>query len=407
MRDPGLLPRDLVGIALAYRPRSERGEVGARVGLGEDRGGEDLRRGDPGQVLLLLLVGAGAQDQLGGDLRAGAERADADVAARQLLGDHAHGLLAEAEPAVGLGDGEGEHAELPQLGQDLGRNIAVGEVPLVRVGHHLGEREAAHLVAHGIERLVEAGVAEGGGLRLGGDVLGQGRLAGLCAAVRHQVRHGILEAAHLGARHAQRDCAHRLALAHGDAAGDLSQVLAEGAAQEPPLRAAEAAGGRQPLRPPQHLPQRLHVGGKPRQPMPRRLLGIEPARPVDARPHRRAGMVQQALRIRDGLGVAGRHAAFSVRVGLGHGGHRVSSAPREAWVAGSSDSAAALLHRSIAPPAGPAMPDQLRRGTILTSVSVPSSSSLLSVAVADASAPSWVSPWIPRGSTAGSAAGAA
>ena len=52
------------------------------------------------------------QDQLAGDLGARAERADADVAARQLLGDDAHGLLAEAQPAELLRQRQAEHAEL-------------------------------------------------------------------------------------------------------------------------------------------------------------------------------------------------------------------------------------------------------------------------------------------------------
>jgi hypothetical protein len=76
--------------------------------------------------LPLLLFGAAAQDQLGGDLRARAERADADVAARQLLGDHAHRFLAEPHAAVILGDGQAEHAELRHLRDDVEEQVESG-----------------------------------------------------------------------------------------------------------------------------------------------------------------------------------------------------------------------------------------------------------------------------------------
>ena len=55
------------------------------------------------QPFALLLLGAAAEDQLGRDLGAGAERSDADIAARQLLGDDAHRFLAEPEAAYSSG----------------------------------------------------------------------------------------------------------------------------------------------------------------------------------------------------------------------------------------------------------------------------------------------------------------
>ena len=58
--------------------------------------GHDLARGDLGQPVGLLRVGAAEADQLARDLVAGAERAHADIAAAQLLGDDAHRLLGEA-----------------------------------------------------------------------------------------------------------------------------------------------------------------------------------------------------------------------------------------------------------------------------------------------------------------------
>ena len=133
MRDPGLVAVDLVDVAGAHRARLQRGEIGAGVRLGEHRRRQHLAGGDLRQPLALLLFGAAAEDQLGGDLRAGAERADADIAARQLLGDHAHRFLAEPHAAELLGDGEAEHAELRHLRDDLERDVAVGAVPALRV----------------------------------------------------------------------------------------------------------------------------------------------------------------------------------------------------------------------------------------------------------------------------------
>ena len=166
MGDPGLVAADLVDVALLDRPRLERGEIGAGVRLGEHGGRQHLAGGDLRQPLLLLFVGAAAEDQLGGDLRARAERADADIAARQLLGDHAHGLLAEPHAAVFLRDRQAEHAEIGHVRHDLDRDVAVGQVPLVRMRHHFALGELAHLVAHRFERLVEPAVADGRAMML-------------------------------------------------------------------------------------------------------------------------------------------------------------------------------------------------------------------------------------------------
>ena len=87
--------------------------------------GRTSARGDPRQPVRLLLLGAAAEDQFARDLRAGAERADADIAAREFLGDDAHRGLAEAGAAVLLGDGQAEHAERAHLLDDLDRDQLV------------------------------------------------------------------------------------------------------------------------------------------------------------------------------------------------------------------------------------------------------------------------------------------
>ena len=95
--DPGLVAGDAVAVAVAHRAGAQAAEVRAGVGLGEHGGRQDLAGRELRQPLLLLRLGAAEADQLGRDLRAGAERAHADIAARQLLGHHAHRELAEAE----------------------------------------------------------------------------------------------------------------------------------------------------------------------------------------------------------------------------------------------------------------------------------------------------------------------
>ena len=67
-----------------------------------------------GRYFLFLRLGAADEDQFGGDLGARAERADADIAARQFLRHDAHRDLAEPHPAIGLGDRQAEHAHVAQ-----------------------------------------------------------------------------------------------------------------------------------------------------------------------------------------------------------------------------------------------------------------------------------------------------
>ena len=107
-----------------------------------------------------MLLGAAVEDQLGGDLGAGAERAHADIAARKFFGDDAHRLLAEPHAAIGRRNGEAEHAKLGHLRDDRKRNVAVEQMPLVGLRHDLVVGEIAHLLTHGGERLVEAAIAD-------------------------------------------------------------------------------------------------------------------------------------------------------------------------------------------------------------------------------------------------------
>ena len=158
--DPGLVAGHLVDIAVLDRAGLQRAEIGAGVGLGEHRRRQDLAARQLGQPIVLLLLGAAEADQLRRDLRARAERAEPDIAARQFLGHHAHRELAEAGAAELLRHGQAEHAHLRQLSDDLERDQLVLQMPAMRIlAVILGE--AAELVAHHQQRIVvEAGLAE-------------------------------------------------------------------------------------------------------------------------------------------------------------------------------------------------------------------------------------------------------
>ena len=95
----------------------------------------------------------------------------------------------------------------------------------MRVRHDLGLRELAHLLVDRGMRIVEAGIAEGGGTGLGRDQLGKPRLHVLARAGSNERRHLVLEAANLHARDAQRIGTDDLDLAHRDAARDLRQIF--------------------------------------------------------------------------------------------------------------------------------------------------------------------------------------
>jgi hypothetical protein len=271
VRRPGLGAVDAPAAARqARRARAQAGEVRSGVGLREDRAGQDLAARDAGQPSLLLRLGAGAGDQLAGDLRARAERADGQEAARELLGDHAHRELAHAEAAPALVDGDAEGAELGHAGDDVVRDQAVLEVPAMRVGAHLLAGEAAEGLAHHVERVVAQGLvgklafanhrrerrAPAGGIAMGDEAL-------------H--RRVALELRQRG-RGAEVRGTGELELAHRDAADDLREVLSHADQGDVALHLAEAAAGGEPVVPAGELGDRLYVRRRPREAVERALV---------------------------------------------------------------------------------------------------------------------------------------
>ncbi len=316
MRDPGLGAAHAVARAVEGRAGLQRGEIRAGVGLREHRGRDDRAGRDLRQVSRLLRVGPGGADQLGRDLRAGAERADPDIAARELLGDHAHRGLAHAEPAKGLGHGQPEHAEAGERLDHRERHQLVAQMPAMGVRRHLLVGEAPELLADHLEGVVgEAPVAEAAAL----DQRCQPRPARGSAALPDQLanRPGRDEARDRRLVEAELGKPNGLALAHRDATPDALEILAEREAEQHALELAERPGLIEAERPAAHLAQRLDVGREPGEAMDRMLLALEQVT-VDrpALRHQRADtvlrLVEQRSRRRHRLG------SQLTKVPLGH-----------------------------------------------------------------------------------------
>ena len=132
------------------------------------------------------------------------------------------------------------------------------------VRQHLGLREAAHLFLHGGMGFIEAAVTERRRLGVFGDEFGGtpleqpaiARLATASAVASSNSRT-------VGARDAEITEAHRLALAHRNAAGDLGGIFAGPDLQDEPVEFAEAAFRLEPPGPAGELTQRFDVGRKP------------------------------------------------------------------------------------------------------------------------------------------------
>ena len=249
------------------------------------------------QPVGLLRVGAAEPDQLGRDLRAGAERADADIAAAQLLGDDAHGLLAEAQAALLLGDASGR----TRRARPAARSPAAGSARRARASRGEAARPPRRRTG-GTGRGSSPGVSSARPQSPNSpscDQLGQARPMRSGSALGDQLRH------RLGAEAVERRCIQAeiarpddLDLAHRDAAGDPGQVLGEG-------RAASISTSRSPSRPPASQPPgpALHLAQRLRH-RPRARRGRAP--PAARARAARVELAAAAPRGLDGRGSPGR-----------------------------------------------------------------------------------------------------
>ena len=277
MGDPGLVSVDDVAVVLAHRAGPQGSEVGAGVGLGEDGGRQDRSARDARKVFLFLRLRSADQDEFGCDLGACAERADPDIAARQFLGNDAHGDLAEPHAAKALGDCEAEDAEIREARDHLERDVGVGAMPVLRVGDDLRVGEATHLAADRLERLVEAGVAD---RAVGGVADELGERGAVCrriaAADQRLDRRRLAERPHLAVRKAEVGQPDDLALIHRQAAEDLGEVLAEADAGQKLLGPAEAALLVHPPRISRELADGFDISRKPGEAVDGVLLSLDP-----------------------------------------------------------------------------------------------------------------------------------
>ena len=91
MGDPCLVAGDFViAVLVLYCAGAKCAKIRACIRFGKDGSRQNFGAGDLGQPVFFLRIGAAAFDQFGGDFRACAQRADADIAARQFLGHHDH-----------------------------------------------------------------------------------------------------------------------------------------------------------------------------------------------------------------------------------------------------------------------------------------------------------------------------
>ena len=197
-----------------------------------------------------------------------------------------------------LGYRQAEHAHGAHLGNDIERDVLIFEMPLVRVRDHLFDGELAHFLAHGGKRLVHAGIAEGRRTRLVSDERGNAHLHIIGETVLDKLGHSRPgeKARDLGCGNAELPRAHDLALAHGNAAADLREVLAEGRTDQQALHLTCAAVGFETLRPAEHLPERLDVGREPSEAVQCMLRAVAAPRRRRLRADRTPRELQEPLR---------------------------------------------------------------------------------------------------------------
>src|SRR5262250_1527712 len=146
VRAPLLRSVQDVVIALVHRRGPEARRVRAGSRLGQRVGGHELAGGEPRQVLLLLLLGAGQED------RQPAERMSAEVRRRtgarpaELLGHQRQREAAHVRAAVLLGHPDAEEAGLDERPHRLGR-IALRLVVMRRVRRDPVARDLAGQIA--------------------------------------------------------------------------------------------------------------------------------------------------------------------------------------------------------------------------------------------------------------------
>ncbi len=141
--------------------------------------------------------------------------------------------------------------------------------------HDLGLGEAAHLLANGVKRLVEPGIAEARGPLRALDQLDHAGARLRRRAVDERADGRGEKAEQIAVSHAELVHAHDLALAHHHPAEQLGEVFARADLGEQALHLAETALALHALRIARDLLDGSGVGGDPGEPVRRALLALE------------------------------------------------------------------------------------------------------------------------------------
>jgi len=140
---PHLLARDDPLLPLSNGLGADRRDVGPQPGLGHRERSADLAGRHPGQVALLLLLGAVLEDQVGDDEVRVDDAADRHPAPRDLLDDERVGEQRLAQAAVLLRDHQAEDPHLLHALDDV-RRVLVAVLELGGDGQDLLLDELAH-----------------------------------------------------------------------------------------------------------------------------------------------------------------------------------------------------------------------------------------------------------------------
>ena len=160
--DPHFRAIDDVAVALAFRARRHRHDVGARVRLRHRQRPDMLAGNELGQIARLLRVIAVAHDLIDAEVRMGAVgQADRARGARDFLHRHAMLEIAKAQAAILLRRGDPMQAEFSHLWPEVARKLIVA-VDLSGARRDLLLCEAAGAVADHRGALAEIEVEETG-----------------------------------------------------------------------------------------------------------------------------------------------------------------------------------------------------------------------------------------------------
>ena len=141
VRYPGLGAVDEVVVALAFGDGADGLQIGAAIGLGQGQAAAQFARGEARQERALLRLGAETPDRSCHDEVRVEDAGQGHPHPRDALDDHGIDRGRKPEPAVVLGDGGAEEAELAHALDDLG-GIEVVMLELVDMGLHVALEEA-------------------------------------------------------------------------------------------------------------------------------------------------------------------------------------------------------------------------------------------------------------------------